>query len=216
MAGVLTNVVKGSMIGNADNRLRQRTGETAADYECRLKELLSWLTAGKPLLEHATTLTTCGKDRKVADGNAEKDHVNEFLGDPPQPCFFPNMLGDSEDDIVRGGYIQAIQLALGTSPPKPIVSYWIITGRQDTDLDGFEVFVAESDREVHVLILTPMPAFNPVPPLNGRQEDMFIVATTQRIQDIDQNVWPKGAGYPRTPSPLPGTVGVGCLRVLSY
>src|SRR5262245_20006234 len=146
MAGVLTNVVKGSMLSNADNRLRQRTSETPGDYTDRLNDLLGWLKAGMPLVQHAKSVAPHGKDKKVADSTADEGHVKEFLGDPPAQSFFPHMVGDSEDEIVRGGYIRAIELALATNPPRPIVSYWIINGRKDTDIDGFEVFVSETER----------------------------------------------------------------------
>jgi hypothetical protein len=219
MAGVLTNVAKGSMLDNADNRLRKRTGETAADYKDRLDELLGWLKLGQmamPLVKHAKTLTVKGKDKKVAeDATQEKHTSDEFFGDNPAQCFFPGMAGDSEDEIVRGAYIQAIELAKVSSPPKPIVSYWIINGRKATDPDGFEVFVSETDLEVHVLLLTPMPVNVPEPPDVGRPEDMYVISTTQRVLDIDQS-WPNKPGYPRKRVTMSGTVGVDCMRVMGY
>jgi len=225
MAGVLTNVVKGQLLGHADSRLQKR-GETPADYKDRLNELLGWLKTGKAalsMLKHATTLTVKGDDRKVAETPEEQKHTDvEFFGTNAAKCFFPGLLPNTPDDMVRGAYIRAIELALGPPlplrPAKPIVSYWIINGRKDTDPDGFEAFVAETEHEVHVLLLTPMPVNVPDPPAVGRTEDMYIVSTTTRIQDIDKK-WPQTAGYghPRPKIPMPGTTaGVECLQVMGY
>ena len=96
----------------------------------------------------------------MATNAAQETHTrDEFFGNGSR-AFFPVMGGHREDQIVRAGHIRAIELALGQNPelaPKPIVTYWIITGRKQEDPDAFELFVAETPSEVHVLILTRGP-----------------------------------------------------------
>ncbi len=64
-----------------------------------------------------------------------------------------------------------------------------------------------------MLLLTPLPVHVPPPPAQGITEDMFVVATTQRIQEIDAGLPP---GYPKIPVPLPGTAGVEGRQVIGY
>jgi len=223
MAGVLTNVIKGSMLGNADIRLscRKDAGETPAAYLDRLVELRQWFVDGLPHDQHGVKRATHGKDEKVISPGQEPHAKDEFFGTDPKKCFFPNLLGDVEDQIVRGAYIRAIEQAIanpniepdGSPVPKPIVSYWIVTGREDGKLDCFEAFVALSGLEVHVLLLTPDPVNVPKPPANGIPEDMVVVSSNDRIKVIKDG-YP--AGYPNTEFPLAGTHGVGCLLVAGY
>jgi hypothetical protein len=219
MGGTLTNVVKGTMNANADARLKLRPQESIATCRARLQELLLRFQKGDELVDIAKDRTTVGDDHPTATTPELQSHTrDEFFGDRDK-AFFPAMTGNAEDDIVRGGYIRAIQLALGKNPlaePKPIVTYWIVTGRKDGDPDAFEVFVAETPNEVHVMILTPTPSHFPEPPdaEDENVEDMWIVATSDRVRDIDQNVYP--SGYTREYAPLPGVNGVECLRVIGY
>lgn len=217
--GVLTNVVKGVMLANADERLRQRTdkGETADDYRKRLKELSTWFEQGKAHHEHAKTMTTEGKDQLVATSPGHVIHAkDEFFGDGAQ-AYFPSMLGDTEDEIVRGGYMKAIELALAANPPKPIVSYWIINGLGPSDAEAFQVFVSDTPLQVHVLISTPLPANDrrkaPDDPNRALVENMFVV---NRTQGIDLIVSRYGSGYPIHRKAVPGTTGIECLQVVGY
>jgi hypothetical protein len=125
---------------------------------------------------------------------------------------------DEEDDIVRGAYIQAIKMALAPERPqlaKPIVSYWIIT---DAPPHTFQIFVAETDREVHVMILTPRPKKVPgTPPKDPNKygiERMFVVGSEAWIDGIVSKY--QGGEYPGERFPVEGSEGIDCLRVVSY
>jgi hypothetical protein len=214
--GILTNVVKGKMLGNADVRLSQRDG-TDGVYRARLQEIQGWFKSGMAHHDHATKHATTGNDQVVATDPSE--HVpharDEFFGDGAK-AYFPDVAGDEEDAIMRGAYYQAIQMA--TAPEgdaKPIVSYWIITDAPSTQ---FEVFVSETDREVHVMILTPRPQKVPgSPPKNPNKyivERMYVVGTTAWIDSIVAKY--QGGAYPAKRFPAEGGTGIECLQVVSY
>ena len=219
MPGFLTNVVKGGFCGRSDQRLSHHPVETVADFRKRLELLRDRFVKGIPLEEIAGQLVGVGHDELVARNPVDIAHSkDEFFGDDPARCFFPNMPGDSEDEIVRGAFIRALDIALLPAPPsapKPVVTYWIVTGRADGASDAIEAFVAETEAEVHVLLLTPEPVHVPKPPPGGDiREKMYVVATTQRIQEIGQGF--QQVGYPAIPVTVPGTTGVGCLQVIGY
>lgn len=219
MPGALTNVVKGGSNGRADQRLSRRPGESVAEFRQRLQELRNRFVGGMALVDIAAQKLAVGKDERVVRNPVEVKHTrDEFLGDDPSVRFFPQTTDDREDQIVRGAFIRALDLALAPpapAAPKPIVTYWVITGRTDGAPDAFEAFVAETSAEVHVLLLTPEPAYVPTPPSGGDiVEDMYVVSTTLRIQQIEQRL--QQVAYPVLPVPLPGTNGVGCLRVIGY
>lgn len=223
MAGVLTNVIKGSMLANADTRFSR--GATPLNvFRARLLALRADFASGVAPDNHATKQYDQW-DGKVARTPDQVVHTRDhFFGDPPQrDCFFPGMSGNTEDDIVRGAYIRAIDLALGSDPlkePKPIVSYWIINGRTDSVPEGFEVFVSETPLEVHVLMLTPYPAVPPPVPdpndPNGgqRKEKMWLVSTAQRIAQVDSLL--QTHGYSVIPVTLPVPATVECRQVVGY
>jgi hypothetical protein len=219
MPGFLTNVVKGGFCGRSDTRLSRRASESAAEFRQRLEELRNWLTSGDDLHVIAEKKTSVGKDEVVIRNSVDRRHSkDEFFGNAPNVCFFPTSLGIDAGRIVRGAFIRALDLALSPptpTSPKPIVTYWVVTGRTDGAADAFEAFVAETGAEVHVLLLTPEPVNVPAPPPGGDiHEDMYVVATTPRIQTIQQKF--KDAKYPVLAVPLPGTTGVECLQVMGY
>jgi hypothetical protein len=217
MPVALTNVIKGRMIERSDDRYRLREGESIGECRARFSEHLARLQAGQDFGEHAKTRVAIGDDLQIATNAAHEIHArDEFLGNGEQ-AYFPVMGG--QDQIVRGGYIRAIELALGEDPaaaPKSIVTYWIVTGRKEEDPDAFELFVAETPNEVHVLILTPQPARVPAPPpaKHERVEDMWVVSTSHHIKHLAEDAYPKG--YTREYAPIDGTMGVDCLRVVGF
>ena len=219
MPVALTNVIKGTMIGRSDDRLRLRENESIDECRARFRELLARFQAGDELVDHAKTRVAIGDDLPMATNAAQEAHTrDEFFGNGSR-AFFPVMGGHREDQIVRAGYIRAIELALGQNPelaPKPIVTYWIITGRKQEDPDAFELFVAETPSEVHVLILTPRPAHVPAPPpaSSERVEDMWVVSTSHHVKEIAEHVYPQG--YTREFAPIDGASGVDCLRVVGF
>jgi len=219
MPVALTNVIKGTMNAKADVRLRLREGESIDECRARFQELLARFQDGEDLADHAKTRVAIGDDHPTVTNAPHEIHAREeFLGQGDR-AFFPQMGGHRVDQIVRAGYIRAIEQALGSDPtlaPKPIVTYWILNGRQETDPDAFELYVAETPNEVHVLLMTPRPAHLPAPPSarHERIEDMWVVATSHHIKHIAEEVYPRG--YTREYAPIDGTSGVDCLRVVSF
>jgi hypothetical protein len=219
MPVALTNVIKGTMIVNSDLRLRPREGESIAECRARFEQLLGSFRDGDELVDHAKTRTARGDDRPMARNRSHEIHTrDEFFGNGSR-AFFPAMGGHRVDQIVRAGYIRAIELSLGRDPqlaPKPIVTYWVLNGREETDPDAFELFVAETPNEIHVLLLTPQPAYLPAPPpaSSERVEDLWIVSTAQHVKEIAEHVYPRG--YTREFAPIDGTSGVDCLRVVGF
>ena len=219
MPVALTNVIKGTMIGRSDDRLRLRDGESIAECRARFRELLACFQGGDELVDCARTRMAIGDDVPMATSVSHEIHTrDEFFGNG-SGAFFPVMGGHREGEIVRGGYIRAIELALSRNPlaaPKPIVTYWILNGRKEEDPDAFEIFVAETPNEVHVLILTPQPAHVPAPPpaRHERVEDMWVVSTSHHIKHLAEEAYPQG--YTREFAPVDGTSGVDCLRVVGF
>jgi hypothetical protein len=219
MPGFLTNVVKGGFCGRSDVRLSRRAAESTTEFRQRLEQLRARFVAGDDLSDIAEKKLAVGKDELVIRNPVEKAHSkDEFFGSNAALCFFPKTSNNDVGQIVRGAFIRALDLALAPAlpkPPKPIVSYWVVTGRADGAPDAFEAFVAETEAEVHVLLLTPEPVNVPKPPAGGdMREKLYVVATIPRIQAIEQEF--KKPGYPVIPVPLPGTAGVKCLQVIGY
>jgi hypothetical protein len=135
-------------------------------------------------------------------------HIDvEALGDDQRDAWW----GDQahKDGIIRAGYRKAFQLALESQPPKPIVTYWI------REVPRFEVVVAETPLEVHVFWLTPK-APPPTPPPAGREfnENMWLVATDQRITDVKALL---PTGYQVDPvEDFADINGVQILRLVGY
>ena len=219
MPVALTNVIKGTMSANADARLRLREGESIGECRARFGQLLARFQDGEDIVDHGKIRVGIGDDQLTVRNASDEIHVREeFLGQGER-AFFPRIGGHRVDQIVRGGYIRAIELALGEDPaaaPKSIVTYWILTGRKEEDPDAFEFFVAETPNEVHVLILTPQPARVPAPPpaKHERVEDMWVVSTSHHIKHLAEEAYPRG--YTREYAPLDGTSGVDCLRVVGF
>jgi hypothetical protein len=219
MPVALTNVIKGTMIVNSDLRLRLREGESVAESRARFQEILAWFRGGDELVDTAKSRTAIGDDRPMARNLSHEIHTREEFFGEGERAFFPRIGGYRVDQIVRGGYIRAIELSLGgnsAAAPKPIVSYWIVNGRKEEDPDAFELFVSETPNEVHVLILTPQPAHLPAPPpaSSERVEDMWVVSTSHHVKHIAEEVYPRG--YTREYAPIDGTSGVDCLRVVGF
>jgi hypothetical protein len=154
MPGRLTTITKGTFLGNADDQLLTPT----LDH-------LRWFESDKGL-------TKIGQDNEVIEPGAEGHSDDEFFGSDPNKAFFPDIPSDETQDIVRGAYIQALRLSLYKNyadrelreRPKPVVSYWIVTGPAGEGESRFEAYTIDSGLEVHVFIVTPDPQNAPTPP----------------------------------------------------
>jgi hypothetical protein len=78
-------------------------------------------------------------------GKAEAD----FDFDYPMPQ--GSLRGDDFERVTRQGYLEAIALALGHSPPVPIKTYWM-TGVGN---EAFEMHVSDGAQHVSVTLLVP-------------------------------------------------------------
>jgi hypothetical protein len=218
MPGGFTDVSKGLMMERSDQRLSQQPGETVKEYRSRLEKLLSMFKSKMPLTEHSKTLLDIGRDQVTSSTPQLEKHVrDEFFGQNQGAAFFPNVPPRDVEEIVRGGFIRAIEISLATKAPKspkPIVGYWVIANRQDSEGDVFEVFVAETPREVHVLMLTPKPAPALKPPgaNKSRAELMWVVSTKKRVNAI-ANSYP--GDYKKTFVDVDAE-GVACVQVMGY
>jgi hypothetical protein len=123
-------------------------------------------------------------------------------------------------DILRAAYVKAIELANEPRPqgePKPIITYHI----RGLAADVFEVAVAATDREVHVLWLTPAtPApgsgLQARPPLE--EQDLWMAASEQRVTTVRNRYLEMGYPDNEVPQPesIPGIDGVRIMRCPTY
>lgn len=159
MATGVATIVKAKLIRLIDARLQKPTEE--------LQRELFEIPALSDVARQAGLLSV-----------TTEHHINiEALGPEREGAWWGEQ--SHKDGIVRAGYRKAFALALQSCPPKPIVTYWI------REVPRFEVVVAETPREVHVFWLTPE-APPPTPPPHGSEfnEDMWLVATDQRIDEV--------------------------------
>jgi len=119
-------------------------------------------------------------------------------------------------DILRAAYIKAIELANEPGPqgdPKPIITYHI----KGLEKDVFEVTVAATDREVHVLWLTPRaPAPAGTPPL--QEQDLWLVGSKGRVTAAHNRYLDMGYAEAEVPKvdPAPGIDGVCIMNCPTY
>lgn len=185
----VSTIVKGRILRLIDQRLQHpRT------------EFLQELESGQGLSGIARSLG-------YIDAGAGTHHADvEMLGNHDGESWWPDQQAKAAK--IRAAYIQALRLALEYTPPKPVVTYWIREGPR------FETMVADSQREVHVFWLTPeAPA--PAPPAAGNEfrEDLWLVSTPERIQQIRA---PLQQYQVEEPFELPKANGVQCFRIIGY
>jgi hypothetical protein len=123
-------------------------------------------------------------------------------------------------DILRAAYIKAVELAtqpLPAAPAKPIVTYHI----KGMDKDVFEAVVTATDREVHVLWMTPsvpMPAAPPQqrPPLE--EQDVWLIGSAQRVASVRNRYLTLGYADAEIPSsdPIGGIADVSVMNCPTY
>jgi hypothetical protein len=210
--GIVTDVVK---LTSVDRRLRpnEDMNETTEEFRNRLLALAESMVKNTAHDVHAAQ-SVGPKDRPITQQPGDA-HVEEFFGNAAD-SYFPNCPDDKEDEIVRGGYIEAIEMATFGNAAKPIVSYWIITDGARTCP---QVFVANTPLEVHVLILTPRPnEKEKQKDLNKfSAEEMFVVDTTARIDGIVNKYFETDPSkYPGQRRTAKGGTGIECLQVVRY
>lgn len=158
-------------------------------------------------MKGATALSDLALQLGFVEGDGT-DHVDvEAFGEDVAGAWWGHFPKKAE--IVQAGYRQALELALQYTPAKPIVTYWV------RDLPRFEVIVSDSVNEVHVFWLTPKaPAPNPPPAGNEFYEDMWLVATPERVDEVLAKL---PDDYEITdPIELEGIEGVQVFRLVGY
>ncbi len=223
MPGVLTNVIKGQMLNRVDTRLSRGAGETPAAYATRLEAIRELFATGKSHLEVGKTRITHGQDTIIVRNSTDESHTrDEFFGDGGAKSFFPNIPGDEEDEVVRGTFVRALDLAIEAAKagkPLPVATYWVVTGREDTDVAAIEGYVAKTPSQIDVLILTPQPAYEPPSPADRETvEEIWAIGTSAHIANLVARLRNAGggAGYPVNKVPLAGVNGAECLQVVGY
>ncbi|HZR83416.1 MAG TPA: hypothetical protein VFD92_20140 [Candidatus Binatia bacterium] len=180
-------ITKGRIITNADLNLRH---PTHALYE-GLRAI--------PRMSDRAALPEFGVLRE-----SDKPHVDdEFFGKK----WWPEI--QHKEDIVREGYLKAMKLSLAHAIQKPIVSYWI------TGLPKFEVMVAESDHQITVFLLTPLPPEPQLPPAEKTyDENLWLIAAEERIAEL-RDAHPAAYEMAKLEEPTT-TVGIRCLRAKGF
>ena len=201
MPGSLTTIVKGTVCGKTDEKLQAAT-----------KELLTkWLGDFE---DSSQSLKDIAKKYGVM-ATAQDKHFDHFFSNGAG-AFFPEIRDEVKSDVVRGAFIQGLRLSLYSSPgvprsaPKPVIMYWIAGG------PAFEAYVSDSVEEVHIILMTPDPTPELVPPTNPadtRDEPIWIVATPNRTEAIRK----RGLHYTyKTPESMPSGIGIECQQIKSY
>jgi hypothetical protein len=189
MGGKLSVIVRGRLMKKIDDNLTQPD-----------KASLDELTAG-------TSMVDLGLAKGILTTQGDVDHVNdEVFGDNQDPdAWWPDE--PEKQEVVRGGFIQAITGSRGHQPPVPIHSYWI------SGVNTFEVIVADRITHVDLFLLTPNPRVVPQPANVGLKEDLWMVATKDRCDEIYNGI---PNNYPKEkPEDVPG-VTAQRLRLCGY
>lgn len=189
MGGKLSAVAKGRLMRLVDGSL-----------EVPVQAFLDELTNG-------TSMVDLGLGKNILKPT-QVGHVNdEVFGEAGNAkAWWPTE--EEKQDIVRGGFIQALTVALGHNPPVPIQCYWVV------GVEEFEMIVSDCKNQVNVFLLTPTPSKPLNPPPTGVLEDMWVVATDARCDELFAKIPPSYG--PQPPETIPATPGVKMLRLWGY
>jgi hypothetical protein len=116
-----------------------------------------------------------------------------------------------KEEIVRAGYLEAINISLKSQIPLPIVSYWV------SGPETFEVVIAQSDHQITVFFITPKHDTRRVPrtqTATARTERLWVVAPKQRIDAIKAS-FPEGYGMNDLDKPTE-VDEIRCLQLKGY
>lgn len=171
--------------------------------------------AHRQLLIDQPDVFTVMKDQSIVMAG-DAAHMNDDIFGS---AFWPDAPANKAD-ILRAAYIKAIELAtepLPAAPAKPIVTYHI----KGLAKDVFEVAVAATVHEVHILWMTPhapMPSTPPgtLPPL--QEQDLWLVGSSERLAAVRARY--PGLGYPGSQIPAAESVadidGVAVMNCPTY
>lgn len=201
MPEILTFVGKGRFFQLVDEKLRVPT-----------QKGLDELKGGRGLFD-------LGVEASIIQGSeGDRHHIEvEVLGgDSDNDAWWPAI--PEKEKILRTAYCHAYEIALAHDDPKPIVTLWVrgITNEQQ---EVFEMYVEETELEVHVIWVTSGTKGMGNAPAT---ENTYI----QRLWKIgtDQNIDQTWARYPTSgeyanfegPMTIPGFEGIKVLNLPSY
>jgi hypothetical protein len=120
-----------------------RTG----DIEQNLEQAREWLS-NLSFVEAAANLNLqfAGKDLRLEPAGDDRP---EYAFD--YPLDHGRLQGDDFENVARQGYLEAISLAYGHTPPVPIRTYWM-TGAGN---DAFEMHISDDTDHVSVTLCVP-------------------------------------------------------------
>jgi hypothetical protein len=189
MGGRLSVVAKGRLLRLVDQNLEAPT-----------QAFLDELTNGTPLV-------ALGLAKQILKQEQVGHVEDEIFGDTGNAkAWWPS--AQEKEAIVRAGFIQALTVALGHTPPVPIECYWV------AGVNNFEIIVADCSKQVNVFLLTPDPGKALSPAQTGVLEDMWVVAPQARCVALRAAI-PNGYG-PSDPENIPGVAGIQKLRLWGY
>ena len=191
MPGHISAVSKGRIVRHLDASLNKPS-----------QALLDRYVAGD-------SLTEIGVEELVVPPDAADHSDIDFFGADPDKSYWHDI--PRKQEIARAAYSLALTIARSHTPPKPVITYWI------AEVEDFHATVSETDLEVHVFLLTPVPK-NEIkhdPPLPGIDERMWDVGTDAYIDKIVARY--KTIGYePEKLETVANIEGVKMLRLIGY
>jgi len=199
MGQATTHLTKGKLIGNIDKCLEQPVQAFADE------------------LESETSMFDLGLQKTVVGPSDEAHCEGEFMGDAGDAnAFWPHI--DKKQEIIRGAYWKAINLAIKDEngnpypSPKPVITYWVRGLPQGV----FEVAVSETEREVHVIWITEgKPMVQIVPEaLSPEDQKLWLVGEEGKIQTLFDKY--PAAWLPEAPEPCAAIPGVRSFKLPSY
>lgn len=180
MPGRLSTLTRGRFLEATDRVLQKPTEEMLRKHETT----------------PASDASALSEAIQVAPTTDYEHSEFDFFGDALPRAFFPpgGRIPDSagKKAIMLSASIQAQRVALYENPdaaphlrkkrkhPLPVVSYWI------NGVPDFEIYVtlSSTNAEVHMLIMTPFPHYDPKPPALGRAENIWVIASDDRIKEL--------------------------------
>ncbi len=201
MPGMTTHVGKGRFFQLVDQKLRTPTQQGLDD-----------LRAGRSVFDLGVEASI------IEETDEERHHVEtEVLGEEEDTgAWWPTI--SEKEKVLRIAYVHAYELALTYGNPKPIVTL-CVRGIKNDEREVFEVYVEETDHEIHVIWVTGGTSGMGDAPAteNTYPQRLWKIGTDE---DIDRT-W---ARYPTTgeyddfsgPETKPGFDGVKILNLPSY
>jgi len=133
-------------------------------------------------LRRGTALFQIGLDERIVV-SGDRVHVTQhILGSD----WWGNEIAAVSEPVLRAAYIHAIEVSLAHgidnhAEPLPIRSLWMA----QADSAVFEVHVVKSASQVTLVLVTPMPEDQEIPPVDRAVfEDTWVIGTEERLNEV--------------------------------